>query len=127
MPTITPATPQIKAALAVLTFSGSPWAVKNKTPATKKQITATPPNIKPAAISMPCIMGEILVTHGPPAGHELNCAKTRPDGHADKIKIPDQIKNNIFLFIPVGFWPRFTEPKTKIYLLSYYASYYCNY
>ena len=70
MPTTTPATPQIKAALAVLIFSGSPLAVKNKMPATKKQITATAPNINPAAISTLRIIGVRSVMQAPPTGHD---------------------------------------------------------
>jgi hypothetical protein len=95
MPTITPATPQITADLACLIFSGSPLAVKNKIPAITNDITATPPNIRPAAISIPCIIGLILVTHGPLDGQDDNCAKPTESG----TKIPDKTKNNVFLTI----------------------------
>ena len=52
IPTTTPAVPQIKACLAVLIFSGSPFAVKNVIPATTKQITAMALKINPTKYSI---------------------------------------------------------------------------
>ena len=58
IPTTTPTTPHKKAALASLSLSGAPWAVRNKMPAATNITTATHPNKAPAAISaefrMPC-------------------------------------------------------------------------
>jgi len=95
IPTATPATPHKKAAFAVLTFSGAPWAVKNIIPAATKATTTTSVKIIQTAFATLKMIASRLTGD---AGR-TNCAETRLKGKHDKIKKPKKIKDSIFFLI----------------------------
>jgi len=93
IPTTIPTTPQINADLAVLTFSASPMAVRNKIPATTKHTTTIQVNTTQIAVSI--LLPSVFKLYGD--GGLYNWADAGIiDGKPKKL---NKVKSNIFLDI----------------------------